>query len=93
VHIALWFTVFQEQVPEHLRSRVSSYDVLFSYIFVPVGAAIAGPVAAAIGVRETLLAGAAIEALCLAVVLAQPSVWAIRAGRNGHVRGQAPDMA
>jgi MFS family permease len=82
VHIALWFTVFQEQVPEGLRSRVSSYDVLFSYIFVPLGAAIAGPVADAIGVREALLASAAIEALCLAVILAQPSVWAIRAGHG-----------
>jgi len=26
VHIALWFTSFQQEVPEHARSRVSSYD-------------------------------------------------------------------
>jgi len=93
LHIALWYTVFQQQVPEALRSRVSSYDVLGSFIFVPLGAAIAGPVAAGIGIRETLLVAAAIETVCLAIVLAQPSVWAIRAGRSGHVRGQAPDTA
>jgi MFS family permease len=77
IHLALWFTVFQQHVPESARSRVSSYDALGSFVLMPLGSAIAGPVAAAIGVTETLIATTAIEAACFAVIIAQPSVWAI----------------
>jgi MFS family permease len=35
VHLGLWFTVFQQQVPEHARSRVSSYDALGSFVLLP----------------------------------------------------------
>jgi MFS family permease len=40
-------------------------------------AAIAGPVAAVVGVTTTLLGAFAIEVACVAVIIAQPSVWAI----------------
>jgi predicted MFS family arabinose efflux permease len=77
VHIALWFTVFQREVPEAARSRVSSYDALGSFVLIPLGAAIAGPVAAVIGIHATLIASGVIGLACIAVVIAQPSVWAI----------------
>jgi MFS family permease len=78
IHLALWFTVFQQQVPEAARSRVSSYDALGSFVLIPVGTAVAGPIAAALGVRPTLLgAGVIILAMNLAV-LTQPAVWGIR---------------
>ena len=74
----LWFTVFQTQVPERTQSRVASYDALGSFVLLPLGAAIAGPVAAALGTSEALwLAAAAIIAGDLAM-LAIPAVWAIR---------------
>jgi len=79
VHLALWFTVFQQQVPEEARSRVSSYDALGSFVLVPIGTAVAGPVAGVIGVRETLLAAGVLTLLTNAVVLARPEVWKIRA--------------
>jgi len=78
IHLALWFTVFQQHVPEAARSRVSSYDALGSFVLVPLGSAVAGPVAALVGTRATLLGTFAIEAACLALTIAQPSVWAIR---------------
>ena len=78
VHLTLWFTVFQQQVPERAQSRVASYDTLGSFVLVPVGTALVAPLAASIGVTETLW-------LCLVVmwaswvaILALPSVWAIR---------------
>ena len=37
VHLTLWFTVFQREVPEHAQSRVSSYDALGSFVLVPLG--------------------------------------------------------
>jgi MFS family permease len=81
VHLALWFTVFQQQVPEESRSRVSSYDALGSFVLMPIGSAIAGPVSAAIGIPATLFADFAIQVVCFGVIIAQPSVWAIRSGK------------
>jgi hypothetical protein len=77
LHVALWFTVFQREVPEQARSRVSSYDALGSFVLVPLGAAIAGPVAAVLGIHATLIAAGVIDLVCIAVVAAQPSVWSI----------------
>src|SRR5262249_58451638 len=53
VHITLWFTVFQQNVPAESLSRVSSYDSFGSFVLLPLGAALAGPVAAVIGVPGT----------------------------------------
>ncbi len=78
IHLALWFTVFQRHVPEAARSRVSSYDALGSFVLLPLGSAIAGPVSALVGVPATLLGTFAIEIVCFAAIIAQPSVWAIR---------------
>jgi MFS family permease len=82
VHLALWFTVFQQQVPEHAQSRVSSYDALGSFVLIPIGYAVAGPVAAAAGVHVTLWGAGAFELACCLAVLALPSVWAIRAASD-----------
>ena len=57
IHLALWFTVFQQQVPEEARSRVSSYDALGSFVLIPLGTASPGPIAAGVRRRRTLLAG------------------------------------
>ncbi len=78
MHLALWFTVFQQQVPEEARSRVSSYDALGSFVLVPLGTAAAGPIAGVIGVRETLLAAGVITVVMNALVLANREVWGIR---------------
>ncbi|MCP9486601.1 MAG: MFS transporter [Gaiellaceae bacterium MAG52_C11] len=67
----IWETVLQAKVPRASLSRVSSYDYAVSFIFMPIGYAIWGPLAAAIGIRTTLiLAGAIVIATKLAVVLA-----------------------
>jgi MFS family permease len=79
VHLALWFTVFQQNVPAESMSRVSSYDAFGSFVLNPLGAAVAGPVAKLIGTRETLLVAAGVIVLTEAIVYAQPSVHAIRA--------------
>ena len=77
IHLALWFTVFQQQVPEAARSRVSSYDALGSFVLIPLGTAVVGPLAAQFGVRPTLfVAGAVIQVMNL-LVLAQRDVWTI----------------
>jgi predicted MFS family arabinose efflux permease len=56
----LWHTTMQQEIPPDKLSRVYSYDALGSIGLVPLGYAIAGPVADAIGVRATLWGAAAI---------------------------------
>jgi hypothetical protein len=65
-------------VPEAARSRVSSYDALGSFVLVPLGTAAAGPIAAWIGVKETLIAAGVITVVTSLLVVMQPVVWTIR---------------
>ena len=80
VHLTLWFTVFQQQVPERAQSRVASYDTLGSFVLIPVGTALVGPVAEAIGLTETLWICLIVMWASWLAILALPSVWAIRRG-------------
>jgi MFS family permease len=79
LHLALWFTVFQREIPEHAQSRVSSYDALGSFVLIPLGMAAAGPVADLIGIQATLWASLAVALACQITIALIPSVWAIRA--------------
>jgi MFS family permease len=84
VHVTLWFTIFQREVPEAARSRVSSFDTLGSFVLNPLGAAIAGPVAVALGTENALwLAAGAIVASNF-IMLMLPAVWSIRARADPH---------
>ena len=91
VHITLWFTVFQQNVPEESISRVSSYDSFGSFVLLPLGAALAGPIAAVVGVQETLIGAAVVIAVTQAIVFAQPSVHAIRARSPADENAAKPD--
>jgi MFS family permease len=74
---AIWETVMQREIAPELRSRVFSFDMLVSICFVPIGQAVAGPLAAAAGTRATLLAGALLLVVPCAVALLVPSVRAL----------------
>jgi MFS family permease len=74
----IWLTALQERIPAAALSRVSSYDTLGSFVFMPVGFALSGPVADAAGLTATLL-GMAGCAVATALVLAMlPAVRAVR---------------
>lgn len=73
-----WFTMLQQHVPEHARSRVSSYDWLVSLVFQPLGFLLAGPLAGAIGLTATLLGAAALGLLGNYGVLLVRSVREVR---------------
>jgi phosphoribosylcarboxyaminoimidazole (NCAIR) mutase len=57
---AMWDTVLQEHIPRRALSRVSALDAVVSFVFMPLGFAIAGPLSAEIGVDATLAAAAAL---------------------------------
>jgi MFS family permease len=79
LHLTLWFTAFQQQVPEEALSRVSSYDAIGSFMLIPLGTAAAGLVAGVIGARTTLLvAGALAVALNVAILFVR-SIYRVEA--------------
>ena len=58
----IWTTVLQEHIPLDKLSRVTSYDALGSFVFIPVGLTVAGPIADAIGLEHALWLAAAVVA-------------------------------
>lgn len=79
VHVTLWYTIFQREVPEHAQSRVSSFDALGSFVLSPLGAAIAGPIAAGLGTDNALWLAAGAIVVTNGAMLMLPAVWSIRA--------------
>ena len=69
-----WQTTMQQEIPIAKLSRLSSYDAVGSFALMPIGYAIAGPVAAGIGVTPTFLGTAAIILVATALVLLSPDV-------------------
>jgi hypothetical protein len=66
---ALWDTALGERIPAAVLSRVSAYDWFGSFIAQPLGFALVGPVAAAVGTSTTLwIAGIAELVVCGAVL-------------------------
>jgi MFS family permease len=78
VGITLWFTVFQQNIPQSVQSRVSSYDTLGSFVMIPLAMAAAGPLAGVFGEEPTLLVAAVLFVLLMGTTAALPSVRAIR---------------
>jgi hypothetical protein len=76
--VALFFTLWdlsiQEQVPANAVSRVSAYDFSVSMGLMPLGMAVCGPIADAVGLQATLLGMSAIGLASALAWLAQPSV-------------------
>ena len=64
-----WNVAMQQQISPDQLSRVYSYDALGSFVFIPLGAAVAGPMAESIGVTETLVGAAVVIVVATALVL------------------------
>ena len=70
----IWFTTFQLQVPDHLMSRLSSFDWFGSIALNPLGYALIGPLANTLGVATTLYLAAALNAVVSVAVAATPAI-------------------
>jgi MFS family permease len=71
---SLWETSLQRHVPRQALSRVSAYDWFGSMLFQPIGLAVAGPLAAGVGVSTALWIAAVGTLATSAMCLATPSV-------------------
>ena len=75
---AVWLTTLQQHVPEEALSRVSAWDWMGSFLFLPLGLIAAGPVSDLIGISTTLWISVAWAVLSTLVVLLVPSVRNLR---------------
>jgi MFS family permease len=95
VCVALFFTLWdlsiQEQIPRHAVSRVSAYDFSVSMGLMPLGMAVCGPIADAVGLQATLLGMSAIGLAGALAWLAQPSVRRLRRPLPAASDGSFPD--
>jgi predicted MFS family arabinose efflux permease len=86
----VWETCLQRRIEPGKLARVSAYNWMGAMAFLPAGYALAGPVAAMIGVSTTLWLGAAWIVLSTLVVCSVPSV---RDFRMGEAAPAAPVAA
>ena len=78
VGMSLWESTLQRQVPAESISRVSSYDWFGSFAFYPIGLALWGPLAAAIGVGTALWLAFGLFAVLATALLLVPDTWQLR---------------
>jgi MFS family permease len=79
-----WSTMEQQHVPNEVLGRVDAISWMASLLIMPIGYVITGPVAEAIGVRETLVAAAVIGAVSTVGVLSSRSVRELRRLPDGE---------
>jgi len=77
----LWQASIQEHIPRRSLSRVSAYDWLGSLALDPVGVALIGPIAVALGTQSTLLA--------CAVLATALNLWALTIPGVRNLRSRA----
>ena len=75
----LWETTIQQQVPAAALSRVASFDMLLSFISVPVGQLAAPALAATVGAPAVAVAGGVVCAVGLLTPLLSREVRSLRA--------------
>src|ERR1700678_324223 len=79
VMMVQWTVQMATRIPSDKLARVSSYDALGSMSAMPLGALLAGPLAAAIGVSTTQFAAGAGVVVASALTLIPREIWRIRA--------------
>lgn len=72
-----WDQSLQTHVPREALSRVYSYDMVGSFVAVPLGEAVVGPAAHAAGTTPVLLACAAVIVAATVLAASTRSVWRV----------------
>jgi hypothetical protein len=75
----LWDTTLQRHIPHDRLSRVSAYDLVGSFVAIPLGLTLVGPVSDAVGVTETLWAAAFVVTATVLLQFLVPDIRNLRA--------------
>jgi len=73
-----WETTLQRRIPPSVYARVRSYDILVSFVFMPLGFVVFPLLARWIGFASTLLVAASVAGLSSLLVAFAPGVQAVR---------------
>lgn len=73
-----WESSLSQHIPTDKLSRVFSYDMLGSFVAMPVGQLSAGYLAESLGIRALELWGALLYGVLALATVAVPSVWTLR---------------
>lgn len=74
-----WDLTMQRQIPPDRLGRLYSYDAVGSFVFVPIGQALAGPAQALLGLSGAIWTAAAIIAAATLPIYVVRDVWLLRA--------------
>ncbi|QMU69009.1 MFS transporter [Streptacidiphilus sp. P02-A3a] len=85
-----WETSLQQEIPAAKLARVYSYDMLGSFVAIPVAEVATGPLAQALGTRTALLGAAGVIAVATAAMLSVRDVRGLRVRRRVPEPGVAP---
>ncbi len=72
-----WDTTLQRRIPHGVFARVRSYDILVSFVFMPIGFVVFPLISSPFGVEATLLGAAAVAAATNLAVAFVPGVRAV----------------
>lgn len=86
-----WNLAMQENVPDEMLSRVYSYDMLGSFVAMPIGQLAIGPLAIAFGYHDVLMVSGVLYVVTCLLVLLSPDVR--RLPRAGTAAAPAPTPA
>jgi MFS family permease len=89
----VWTTTLQQHIPPRALARVTAYDWLGSLVSVPVGFALAGPVAEVVGLNATLIGAAVLMFAAGLAALAVPSVRAVQRRDHQEAGTEEPTVA
>lgn len=73
-----WDTTMQEHVPPEKLARVYSYDMVGSFVALPVGEMTAGPIAQVVGAKAALIGAGVLMMVSLAAMLSSRDVRTLR---------------
>ncbi len=75
-----WDVALQQHIPAEKLARVYSYDAVGSFLAIPVGQVVAGPVAVAVGPQTAMLGAGVLVLLAVLGMLLNPQVRSVRRG-------------
>lgn len=73
-----WNLTVQEKVPEEMLSRIMAIDGFFSFVAMPIGQVLVGPLSAQFGIRGVELGSVALSIVVMFVALSVPAIRNLR---------------
>lgn len=77
-----WSTAMHENIPNEMQSRLWSYDAFGSFVAIPIGQLLAGPLAGAFGAQDVALFAGIVYIVVALATLLSPDVRGLRHDRG-----------